>query len=167
MRTAFARTNTVNINPIDMVEEIVLSEDWDVERRGDYEVAVTRSEAQGNLDMFFTWSREFNCLQISCLLDIYVRKEQQSMAFEALAKVNEQLWTGHFSFWSDDEFIVYRNSLLLNKDGSVDEDMLSEMISTAVQESERISPFFKFIFENKMPLEQALEFTLLPALGEA
>lgn len=167
MRTSFSHSNLSKTNPIDMVEEIVLSEDWSVERRGDYEVAVTRTAKDGCFDMFFTWLREFNCLQVSCLLDVYIKKNEQPLVFEALAKINEQLWSGHFSFWADEEFIVYRNSLLLDKDGTADETMLSEMISLAVEESERMCPIFRFILESKVPMEQALAFALMSPQGEA
>ncbi|MBR6664057.1 MAG: YbjN domain-containing protein, partial [Alphaproteobacteria bacterium] len=131
MRTSFPSPKR-GCNPIDIVEELVLSENWESERRGDDEVVIERPGTSGTFDMFFVWEKDVNCLQVSCLLDLYVREENLSDVYKLLALANEKVWVGHFCLWSSENMLSYRNAVMLDKDGYADEEHLSDIISMAI-----------------------------------
>ncbi|MFR8206853.1 MAG: YbjN domain-containing protein [Alphaproteobacteria bacterium] len=61
-------------------------------------------EVQGkwnNMLLFFAWEANMQCMHLSCLMDIETKIEDRSKIFELLALVNEELWVGHFSYWTE------------------------------------------------------------------
>ncbi len=166
MRTSFL-SEKKSCNPIDIVEELVLSENWESERRGEDEVVIERPGAGGTFDMFFVWEKDLNCLQISCLLDLYVREENRPQIYEILSLANEQMWMGHFCLWTDENMISYRNAVMLDSDGYADEEQLSEIINQAISECEKMYPAFQFVIKHKASPAEAVRMAVLSPIGTA
>ena len=106
-------------------------------------------------------------LQLICLPDIRVSKEQLMPAYELLSLVNEQVWLGHFDIWSQGRVLVYRHGALLADDGMLSISQAQALIENAVDECDRFYPAFQFVlWGNKSP-EDALEAAMIDAAGEA
>lgn len=154
-------------NPIDTVERILNRQSYAPERRSLNEVVV---EVQGKWDdmlVFFSWEASMNCLHISCLMNIEHPDADTSKIFKLLAIINDDLWVGHFSYWSEQQMPVYRHSLFCNSQNPDFAGQIGQIIDIAVKECERMYPVFKVVFTKGMDPQQALYPLMLETAGQA
>ena len=136
-------------NPIDVVENIFSSRSFELERRSINEVVVEVQGKWNNMLLFFAWEANMQCMHLSCLMDIETKIEDRSKIFELLALVNEELWVGHFSYWTEQNIPVFKHSVILN-DGEDIESKISQIIDIAIKECERMYPIFKVVLTKGM-----------------
>ncbi len=154
-------------NPIDLVETIFSSRSFEFERRGANEVVIEVQGKWNNMLLFFAWEASMNCLHLSCLMDIETRIEDRSKIFELLALINEELWVGHFSYWTEQNTPVFKHSLFLNNEDDFFEEKIEQMIDIAIKECERMYPVFKVVLTKGMEPKQALYPMLMETVGQA
>lgn len=155
------------INPIDMVENIFTAKSFEFERRNINEVVVEVQGKWTNMLLFFAWEESMKCLHMSCLMDINNTMEDRSKVFELLALVNENLWVGHFSYWSEQNMPVFKHSVFLNHEEEYFEHKISQLIDIAVNECERIYPVFKVVLTKGMDPKEALFPMMMETIGQA
>ena len=155
-------------NPIDLVENIFSSKSFEFERRSPDEVVVEVQGKWNNMLLFFSWEENMRCLHLSCLMDIKSTIEDRSKIFELLALANEDLWLGHFSYWTEQNMPVFKHSILLNdEDEQILNGKISQVIDIAIKECERMYPVFKVVLTKGMDPKQALYPMLMETLGQA
>ena len=163
-----AQNFALEYNPIDLVENIFSSKSFEFERRSINEVVVEVQGKWNNMLLFFSWEENMRCLHLSCLMDIKSTIENRSKIFELLALVNEDLWLGHFSYWTEQNMPVFKHSILLQEE---EEDVLngklSQVIDIAIRECERMYPVFKVVLTKGMDPKQALYPMLMETIGQA
>ncbi len=155
------------INPIDMVETIFASKSYELDRRNINEVVVEVQGKWANMLLFFAWEASMKCLHMSCLMDIDNQLDDRSKVFELLALVNENLWVGHFSYWTEQNMPVFKHSVFLNYEEEFFEHKISQMIDIAINECERIYPVFKVVLTKGMEPKDALYPMLMETVGQA
>ena len=153
-------------NPIDVVENIFSSRSFELERRSINEVVVEVQGKWNNMLLFFAWEANMHCMHLSCLMDIETKIEDRSKIFELLALVNEELWVGHFSYWTEQNIPVFKHSVILN-DGEDIESKISQIIDIAIKECERMYPIFKVVLTKGMDPKQALYPMMMATVGQA
>ena len=156
-----------DVNPIDMVENIFVSKSFELERRNQNEVVVEVQGKWDNMLLFFAWEASMKCLHMSCLMNIDNALEDRSKVFELLALVNENLWVGHFSYWTEQKMPVFKHSVFLNYEEEFFEHKIAQMIDIAVKECERMYPVFKVVLTKGMDPKQALYPLLMETVGQA
>lgn len=114
----------------------------------------------------FAWEANMQCMHLSCLMDIETKIEDRSKIFELLALVNEELWVGHFSYWTEQNIPVFKHSVILN-DGEDIESKISQIIDIAIKECERMYPIFKVVLTKGMDPKQALYPMMMATVGQA
>ncbi len=155
-------------NPIDLVENIFSTKSFEFERRSINEVVVEVQGKWNNMLLFFSWEENMRCLHLSCLMDIKSTIEDRSKIFELLALVNEDLWLGHFSYWTEQNMPVFKHAILLNdEDEQILNGKISQVIDIAIRECERMYPIFKVVLTKGMDPKQALYPMLMETLGQA
>lgn len=153
-------------NPIDVVENIFSSRSFELERRSINEVVVEVQGKWNNMLLFFAWEANMQCMHLSCLMDIETKIEDRSKIFELLALVNEELWVGHFSYWTEQNIPVFKHSVILN-DGEDIESKISQIIDIAIKECERMYTIFKVVLTKGMDPKQALYPMMMATVGQA
>ena len=153
--------------PVDMLAALFEARGWPFS-------APTKEERSGEIQGSWAkfqlraiWRREDKVLQLLCLPDVRVSKEKRTAAYELLAKVNEQIWMGHFDMWSNGGVLVYRNGAMLGDDGLLSLDQAQALVETAVEECDRFYPAFQFVLWGDKSPAEALESALIDAAGEA
>ncbi len=154
-------------NPIDMVENIFANRSFELERRNVNEVVIEVQGKWNNMLLFFAWEPSMNCLHLSCLMDIENKLADRSKIFELLALINEELWVGHFSYWTEQNTPVFKHSLFLDYDDELFEHKIAQMIDIAIKECERMYPIFKVVLTKGMDPKQALYPMLMETAGQA
>lgn len=154
-------------NPIDMVEHILHRESYELERRSPNEVVVEIQGRWNEMLLFFSWEESMHCLHLSCLINIEDQQKDHNKIFELLALINDDLWVGHFSYWTEQKMPVFRYALFYNPDNNDFSTQISNIINIAVKECERMYPVFNVVMTKGMDPKQALFPMLLTTAGQA
>ena len=154
-------------NPIDVVEHILNRQAYELERRSRNEVVVEIKGRWNEMLLFFSWEESMHCLHVSCLINIEDQQKDHNKIFELLALINDDLWVGHFSYWTEQKMPVFRYPLFYNPDNKDFSIQLTHVMDIAVKECERMYPVFNVVLTKGMEPRQALYPMLLETLGQA
>lgn len=146
----------LELNPIDTVEAVFSQKSYAFERRSENEVAVEIEGKWNNMLLFVAWEQHLRCLHISCLMNINAEISDCSRVFELLALVNENLWLGHFSFWSAHKMPIFKHSVIINPEEQDFPNKLEQMMEIAVNECEQMYPVFDAVITGNISPQQAL-----------
>ena len=154
-------------NPLDIVERLATSHDWAFDRANDDEVTLVVSGDWAEYQLSFTWMGDIEALHLACAFDLKVPSLRRSEIVELIAKVNEQLWVGHFDFWEKDGLIMFRQALILAGGSSASDDQCEALLGTAVQACERYFQAFQFVVWAGKSARDALDARLFETTGRA
>ena len=154
-------------NPLDVVEQVIVANDWAFDRRNDSEMAAEAPGKWCDYGLYFNWSREISAMHFTCAFDLKVPAGQRTALFELLALANEKLWIGHFGMDEDDGMPVFRHSILLRGATTASAESLEDMVDIAITECERFYPAFQFVLWGGKTPADALTASMLECVGEA
>ncbi|MGF1561356.1 MAG: YbjN domain-containing protein [Geminicoccaceae bacterium] len=160
-------TETTSGNPLDLVEQIAIANEWPFHRQTDDELAAEIGGHWCQYRLWFAWHQDVGVMHISCALEMRIPANKRDAIYHLLALANEKLWLGHFDLWSDEQLIVFRHAVLVRDGNSVGVDTIEDLLEIATGECERFYPAFQFsIWGGKAPHE-ALSAAMLETEGEA
>ncbi len=155
------------VNPLDLMEEIVSSNEWPFDRPSDRELVVEFSGQWCDYRLYFGWAEEISAMQFSCAYDMKVPVAKTTEVRVLLSLVNERIWVGHFGLSSESRLLSFRHGVLLRGVRGASVEQLEDLVDIALSESERFYPAFQLvIWGGRTPL-QAIEAALLVTVGEA
>jgi hypothetical protein len=154
-------------NPLDVMEQIVVENEWAFDRRSDSEMAAQAPGKWCDYTLYFSWSHEISAMHFSCTVDLKVPPRRRAALYELLALGNEKLWIGHFGLDSDDHVPVFRHSVLLRGASGASSESLEDMVDVAITECERFFPAFQFVLQGGKTPTDALAAAMLDCAGEA
>ncbi|MBO5039264.1 MAG: YbjN domain-containing protein [Alphaproteobacteria bacterium] len=143
-------------NPIDTIEYILTRDKVSFDRRKENELVAEVLGKWDNMLIFFAFEEHMRCLHISCLLNIEAATVDRSKMFELLALLNENLWLGHFSYWSEQKMPIFKHSVILQDDEELFCDKISKIIELSIMECERVHPIFNAVMRQNVSPAQAL-----------
>ena len=159
-------TEEQGFHPLDIIEQIVEFNDWSFDRRNDEELAVQVPGRWCDYSLHFAWNESIDAMHFTCAFDMRVPAEKLTPIYTLLAIINEQLWLGHFSIWSEEGLPMFRHSLPLRGATKPSLEQIEDLIDTAMIECERFYPSFQYvIWGGKSPTE-ALDASLIETVGE-
>ena len=153
--------------PLDMLAALFEARDWSIESVTDEELT---GEIQGSWTKYQVRAilRPMDSvLQILCIPEIRVPGDKVATAQELLARINEQMWLGHFDLWSNGNVVIYRHGALLPDDGMLSLNQAQALVECAVEDCDRFYPAFQFVLWGDKSPEAALEAAMVDAAGEA
>lgn len=154
-------------NPIDLVEEIVVANDWAHDRASEEEMIVEISGRWCDYRLYFLWQEELSALHFSCGFDMKVPKRRRGPLYELLALANERLWLGHFDLAAGDTSPAFRYAILLRGIGTASSEQVEELVDIALSECERFYPAFQLVIWGGKPPEEAMATAMIEPIGEA
>ena len=154
-------------NPLDILEQIVASNEWAFERRSDGEMAAEAPGKWCDYGLHFSWSHEISAMAFTCAFDMKVPAEARDKLYELLALANDRLWIGHFGIEAEDGVPVFRHSVLLRGAQGASAESLEDMVDIAITECERFFPAFQFVLWGGKAPAEALAASMLDCVGEA
>jgi hypothetical protein len=154
-------------NPLDILEQIVVANDWVFDRRTDEEMAAEAPGRWCDYGLYFNWSHEISAMHFTCTFDLKVPEKRRGALYELLALANEKLWIGHFGMDTDDGMPAFRHSVLLRGAPGASAESLEDMVDIAITECERFFPAFQFVLWGGKPANEALAAAMLECVGEA
>jgi hypothetical protein len=154
-------------NPLDILEQIIASNEWAFERRSDGEMAAEAPGKWCDYGLHFSWSHEISAMSFTCAFDLKVPAEARDKLYELLALANDRLWIGHFGIEAEDGVPVFRHSVLLRGAQGASAESLEDMVDIAITECERFFPAFQFVLWGGKAPADALAASMLDCVGEA
>ncbi len=154
-------------NPIDIVEELVLANEWAHDRTSDEEMVVEVSGRWCDYRLLFVWQEEVSALHFSCSFDMKVPKARRVAVYELLAIVNEKLWLGHFDVCSESGLPMFRQASLLRGAFGASVEQVEDLVDIAVSECERFYPAFQLVIWGGKTPEEAVIAAMIEPMGEA
>jgi hypothetical protein len=143
-------------NPLDTIENIFIRENINFDRRKDNELVAEVLGKWDNMLVFFAYEEHMRCVHISCLLNIESSAVDRSKMFELLAMLNENLWLGHFSYWSEQKMPIFKHSIILQDEEELFSDKISKIIELSIMECERVYPIFNAVMRQDISPAQAM-----------
>ena len=158
---------SANANPLDAIEQMATTRAWSFERDTDDEVTLFVSGRFTEYHLCFTWMNDIEAVHLACAFDLKAPARCRPELLELVSMVNEQLWIGHFDFWSKDGLIMFRQALMLAGVGAATERQCEALLATAVEACERYYQAFQFVTWAGKSAREALDATLFETSGEA
>lgn len=145
-----------NSNPIDILENIFGQKSFEWERRGLNEIVIEVSGKWQDMLLFFAWEERLKCLHMSCLINIENKLCDKNKMFELLALVNENLWLGHFSYWTEHDMPIFKHAIIVDGKDTSFEEKLGQMVDIALTECEQAYPVFQAVLVQNMDPKRVL-----------
>lgn len=169
MTTQFeVQTHEDDIHPLDHVEDVLLSHNWNFERMAEDELMVEVTGKSGKYRLFFIWQDDMNALQFCAQIDLEIMSNNRAAAIEAITNMNEQLWMGHFDLPQSTRKPSYRYTCLLrgtdrfNATGTIE-----DMVDISLAQCERHYPLFTLLASANDVNDQTLSLALMDTAGES
>lgn len=167
MSTSQSYLETDDLHPIDIVETLAAHHDWDFDRIADDQIAMAVEAQWRTYSITLAWSAYDRTLRLICTFEMEPPEARQPQLLAALNRVNDACWAGAFTFWKEQQLMVYRYGLLLGEEQSAGAEQIDRMISTAVLACERYYPAFQLVVWGDREPEQAMQIAIAEAYGRA
>jgi hypothetical protein len=156
-----------DLHPIDLVEHIATHHDWEFDRIADDQIAMAVEGQWRTYSITLAWSDYDETLRLVCSFEMEPPKDTLPSMYKALNAVNDQCWAGAFTFWEDQQLMVYRYGLVLAGGQVACPDQVDTMIRAALLSAERYYPAFQLgVWGGREP-EEALQVAIAEAYGRA
>jgi hypothetical protein len=155
------------MNPLDLVEEIVASNDWSFDRTSAEEIVVAISGRWSEYNLYFAWREEMRVMQFCATCEMRVPAARRAAVNELLALTNDKLWLGHFSATHEDTRLSFRQTVLLRGARGASVEQLEDLVDIAITEFDRFYPAFQFVVWGGRAPSEAVAAAMLDTVGEA
>lgn len=156
------------VNPLDNVEDVLRSHNWDYNRASEDELIVTVAGKACSYRLFFIWQEDLNLLQFCCQYDLTVMEENVEAARNIMMDINETLILGHFDLPRDTATPSLRHTSLLrgmsNDNGF---EKLEDLIDISLTLCERHYSAFSLLTAHTMADKKVLNLALMETVGES
>ena len=154
-------------DPIDTIEDLVLSNGWEYERDENRNIHVQVGGNWCDYQLSYGLNEKENIIYLSCALDIKVSDKNSNEIYKLLSNINQKLALGHFEVWVEDGWPIFRHSILISKKNSLCKTQIQEISLIALEECERYYPAFQFLLWDNKNANESLDRLMLYTLGEA
>ena len=153
-------------NPVDLVEQVATSNDWNAERTNADELTLTVAGSWADYQVSLNWREDLETLHIACAFDVKVPDNRIGEVYRLVAQINEQLWLGHFDIWAQEGLVMFRQGLMLN--GTVATTLQCEaLLRAALEACERYYQSFQFVIWAGKDSREALASAMFDTEGHA
>ena len=156
-----------DIHPIDIVENLATHHEWDFDRIADDQIAMAVEGQWRSYSITLAWSDYDETLRLICSFEMEPPREKLPQLYEALNVVNDQCWSGAFTYWAEQKLMVYRYCLVLAGGQMAKAEQIDPLIGAAVLSAERYYPAFQLVVWGDQSPQQALQVAIAEAYGRA
>jgi hypothetical protein len=153
-------------NPIGLVEEYTLDQDWNAERTNENELWSELPSQWGSQRLWVVFHDDTEFLQFNCYLNLKIPSRFLGKTSEMITLINERVWLGHFEIWAEETVPVFRIVLPL-RGAQLTEEQLDDIMAAIFQESTRFFPAFQWIIWGGKSAEEAVTAAIIDTEGEA
>lgn len=155
------------IHPIDIVEHIAEHHEWTFDRIADDQIAMAIEGQWKTYSITLAWSGYEEMLKMVCSFEMEPPSDRMPQLFEILNLVNDQCWAGGFTYWREQNMMIYRYGLVLAGGQVASPDQIDTMISAAIMSAERFYPAIQLATWGGRTVEESLQVAIAEAYGRA
>lgn len=156
-----------DIHPIDIVEHLATHHEWDFDRIADDQIAMAVEGQWRTYSITLAWSPYDETLRLICTFEMEPPAEKLPKLYELLNNVNDQCWAGAFTYWAEQQLMVYRYGLVLAGGNVASAEQIDTMIGAAVMSAERYYPALQLLVWGDRTPEEAIQVAIAEAYGRA
>ena len=156
-----------DIHPIDLVEDLAEFNDWDFDRIADDQIAMAVEGQWRTYSVTLAWSGLDETLRMICSFEMAPPEEHVVHLYELLNLVNDQCWSGSFTYWKEQGLMVYRYGLVLTGGQTASAEQIDALIAKAVSASERYYPALQLVAYGSSSPKDAIQVAIAEAYGRA
>ncbi len=162
-----ARQTQDDLHPIDIVECIAEHHEWDFERMDDDQIALAIEGQWRTYSISLAWSAFDDTLRMVLTFEMEPPTETRAALFEMLNNINDQCWSGAFTFWCEQQLMVYRYGLICSGCNDIAPEQVHTMIKAAVGSAERFYPALQLVVWGGKTPNEAMQIAISHAYGTA
>ncbi|MBE0452900.1 YbjN domain-containing protein [Roseovarius autotrophicus] len=156
-----------DLHPIDIVEHIAAHHDWEFDRIGDDQIAMAIEGQWRTYAITLAWSGHDETLRLVCTYEMEPPEDRLDVLYEMLNTVNDQCWSGAFTWWGEQKLMVWRYGLVMAGTQGASAEQIDTLLGAAVMAAERYYPAFQLaIWGGKSPRD-AMQVAIAEAYGRA
>ena len=156
-----------DIHPIDIVEHLATSHDWDFDRIGEDQIAMAIEGSWRTYSLTLAWSDYDETLRLVCAFDMDPPVDTLGGLYEVMERANNKCWSGAFTLWREQKLMVYRYGLVLAGGQAASPEQIDTMIASAVMSAERYYPAFQLVAWGDRSPADAMQIAFAEAYGRA
>jgi hypothetical protein len=156
-----------DIDPMAIVESIAQAKGWEFDQPNNGQIAMAIEGQWRTYSVTIAWSNYDETLRMVCTIDMEPPEEAIPKLYPLLNLVNDQCWSGAFTYWNEQQLMVYRGALLLVGTDGPSPEQVETLIEAAVAACERFYPAFALALWGDYTSEQAIQVAIGEAYGTA
>lgn len=156
-----------DLHPIDIVETLAEHHEWDFDRVTEDQIAMAVEGQWRTYSLTLAWSPQDETLRLICTFEMEPPAHRMGELYEVLNRINDQVWSGAFTYWAEQRMMVWRYGLVLAGGQVAGPEQIDKMIGTAVIAAERFYPAFQLVGWGEQTPEQAMKVAIAEAYGRA
>ncbi|MFN3209525.1 MAG: YbjN domain-containing protein [Roseovarius sp.] len=156
-----------DLHPIDIVEHLAEHHDWDFDRIGDDQIAMAVEGQWRTYSITLAWSAHDETLRMVCTFEMEPPEDKLPALYHVLNDVNDQCWAGAFTFWAEQQLMVYRYGLVMAGAQAISPEQIDTLIGAAVMSAERFYPALQLVVWGDRAPKEALQIAIGEAYGRA
>ncbi len=156
-----------DLHPIDIVEHIAVHHDWDFDRIADDQIAMAVEGQWRTYSITLAWSAYDETLRLVSTFELDPPEEKLPALYHMLNDVNDQCWAGAFTYWKEQNLMVYRYGLVMTGGLGPCPEQIDTLINAAVISAERYYPAFQLVIWGNREPQEALQVAIAEAYGRA
>ena len=155
------------IHPIDVVETLAEAHAWEFDRVADDQIAMAVEGQWRTYSITLAWSAQDETLRLISTFEMDPPGARDGALYDLLNRINDQVWTGAFTWWPEQRLMVWRYGLVLAGGQIAGPEQIDRLIGAAVVSSERFYPAMQLTCWGDESPEQALKVAIAEAYGRA
>tara|TARA_B110000977_G_scaffold197922_1_gene281635 strand:- start:171 stop:671 length:501 start_codon:yes stop_codon:yes gene_type:complete len=156
-----------DVHPIDIVESLAGHHDWVFDRISDEQIAMEVEGQWRTYQVTLAWSAYDETLRLICTFEMEPPEDKIPALYGLLNDINDRCWAGAFTYWAEQQMMVYRYGLVLSGGHVASPDQIDTMIGAAVMSAERYYPAMQLVVWGDKTPAQALQVAIAEAYGRA
>jgi len=156
-----------DVHPIDIVEDIAATQEWEFDRTEENQISVSVAGQWRSYSVTLAWSEIDETLRLICTFDMEPPAHRMNELYTLLNAVNDNCWAGSFTYWGEKNLMIFRYGLILTGGQMASPDQIDTMISAAIISAERYYPAFQLATWGEETPEAAMQVAISEAYGHA
>ncbi len=156
-----------DLHPIDIVEHIASDQHWEFDRIADDQIAMAVEGQWRTYAVTLAWSAQDETLRLIATFEMSPPAHRRHALFEAMNAVNDVCWAGSFTYWEEQDLMVYRYGLILAGDQLASPEQIDTMIAAAVSAAEKYYPAFQLVTWGERDVQDAMQVAIAEVYGHA
>ena len=152
-------------NPLDNIEDILASNDWDFDRMNDQELVVTIAGKYCDYRLIFLWQPDMKGLQLCVQYGFEISPLNLHKAGKILMTLNERAWMGHFEISSDTCIPTFRYTYLFHNMSKNTHEDLENIVDIALAQCESNYAAFSLLTGDDAANDETLPLALMETVG--